>query len=342
MNKLPPYMGYLKHIYDKDFKKILSQIKNPIKVGTDCSGIDAPIHALKIMNIPFVYKFASDINAHAKQSIMCNHPPEIFFDDITKRKHKSLPGLDLYFAGFPCQAFSTLGKRQGFDDDKNRGKIFFHCYETIKQTKPYAFVLENVNGLLNHDEGRTFQTIMKCLNRLKGYHISYEVLNTADYGIPHSRRRVYIVGIKGQQFNFPQPIKLKITVRDLLDNNKNIKDPFYFEITDHKYNVLHDLVKYGVIDSLDNDWIVNLNVSTYKWSGAKKDISPCLLSSNGSNCIFFITSEKRKLTENEYVRLQGFPPSFKICVSRAKTYQQIGNTMSVNVLCFLIKNIVLT
>jgi len=175
ISTLPQYMKYLDSILDDDLDRIISRLNNQpkLRVGTDCSGIDAPIHALKLMNVPFQYEFASDIDKAAKTSINCNHQPRMFFDDIMTRDHTRLPKLDLYCAGFPCQSFSTLGKRQGFDDTKNRGTVFFHCYETIKNTQPKMFVLENVKGLLSHDKGKTFKTIMDYLSRLKGYFIHY-------------------------------------------------------------------------------------------------------------------------------------------------------------------------
>jgi DNA (cytosine-5)-methyltransferase 1 len=125
-------------------------------------------------------------------------------------------------------------------------------------------------------------------------------------------------------------------VRDVL--GKNINDGYYYEITAHKQDIIHDLITNGIIESLDDDWVLNLNVSTYKRSGAKKNISPCLLAGEGGNCTFYLTSERRRLTEYEYLRLQGFPPNFKVGVSRSKTYKQAGNAMSVNVLCFIVKN----
>jgi len=335
---LPPYMTYLKQLYDKDMYTVITSIKKPFKVGTDCSGIDAPINALRVMNIPYQYEFASDIDLNAKESIMCNDSPKQFFDDITTRDHRKLPKIDMYFAGFPCQSFSTLGKREGFSDEKERGIIFFHCYKTIESTQPSIFILENVKGLTNHDGGRTFKTIMDQLHQLKGYDINYQIYNTENYGVPQSRDRIYIIGIKGshKKFVHPHPVDLKITVRDVLETN--VTDQYYYELTEHKEQILLDLVNNGVIDSLDNDWLVNLNVSSYKRSGAKQDIVPCLLAGEGGNCTYYLTSEQRRLTNIEYLRLQGFPPDFKICVSRSKTYKQVGNTMSVNVLCFIIKN----
>ncbi len=329
-------MDFLNSIFDAKFSRIKLNINKPIKVGTDCSGIDAPIQALKVLGLPISYEFGSDIDPNSKKSINCNHPPLKFYDDITTRNHKKLPKLNLYIAGFPCQSFSSLGKREGFES-KNNGNIFFHCYETIKYTQPNIFILENVKGLLTHDNGNTFQTILYYLESLPGYRIYHKIYNTVDYGIPQHRERVYIIGIQSDvPYVHPKKISLKLTVRDILE--KNVDDEYYYTLTDHKISILNDLKTYGKIDSYDNDWLANLNVSSYKRSGVKQNIVPCLLAGEGGNCTYFLTSERRKLTEIEYLRLQGFPSTFNICVSRSKTYKQAGNSMSVNVLCFILKN----
>lgn len=318
-----------------DYLKYITDFRNPfscIKVGTDCSGIDAPIQALKLLNIDYTYEFASDIDQNCKKSIIINDNPKIFFDDITTRNHSLLPHLDIYIAGFPCQTFSTLGNRDGFNDI--RGTIFFHCFETIKNTKPSVFILENVKGLLNHNKGKTFQIILNKLKELSSYNIYYDIYNTLDYGLPQHRERVYIIGIQQQQqknsYVKPLPIPCQ-NILSILDNN--VIDPYYFTLTPHKQDILNDLkIK------KDENWFVNLNVSSYKRSGAKLNICPCLLAGEGGNCTYYSTLKSRKLTEYEYLKLQGFPPTFKIVCSRSKTYKQCGNTMSVNVLCFILKN----
>jgi DNA (cytosine-5)-methyltransferase 1 len=335
---IPKHMTYLSHVMDNKFNSFVKSLKTPLLVGTDCSGIDAPIQALNVMGIPHRYLFASDNDKSAKEMIMCNDKPRQFFDDITTRDHTKLPKVNMYVAGFPCQPFSTLGKRAGFDDAK-RGNIFFHCFETIKHTNPDFFILENVKGLTNHDGGQTFSTIIEYLESLEKYTIHHNIYNTMDYGLPQSRERIYIIGTKSKHFTHPKPIQLEISVRDILE--QNVTDEYYYELTPHKMTILDELVSNGIIDSFDNDWLVNLNVSSYKRAGARQNVSPCLLAGEGGNCTFFLTSERRRLTNIEYLRLQGFPSTLEICVSRSKSYKQAGNTMSVNVLCFILKNLLM-
>ena len=321
------HLNFLKYIDTKETKGI------KLVVGTDCSGIDAPLHALDLLGIKYKYEFASDIDQECKKTILLNHRPRVFYDNIITRDHTKLPKLDLYVAGFPCQSFSSLGQGLGFEDMK-RGNIFFQCFETIYQTQPEFFILENVKGLTTHDNGNTFKTIIDSLNSFGNYTIYHDLYDTQDYGIPQSRTRIYIIGIRksfNKKFIKPDGIKLTIGIKDILDTDK--KDDYYSTLTDHKIDILNDLVKYNIVKSPDDYYVVDINVSSYKRSGAKKDISPCLLAGRQG---YYVTAIRRKTTEIEWLRLQGFPSTFKTCQHRLHIYKQAGNSMSVNVLCFIL------
>jgi DNA (cytosine-5)-methyltransferase 1 len=210
-----------------------------LKFGSDFSGIGAPELALKNLNIPIKKIFACEIDKFARKSFTAIHGDEgVFYNDITKRNHSEVEKLDLYVAGFPCQAFSMAGSRKGFDDV--RGTLFFNVAEFIKINKPECFVLENVKGLISHDSGKTFQTILSLLsdgggtvNKQMfipyftdglGYHIYYTVLNTKDFEIPQNRERVFIVGFKKfRNFSFPVAMPLKLKLKDFLQNNPDYK-----------------------------------------------------------------------------------------------------------------------
>lgn len=116
---------------------------------------------------------------------------EWYCDDARKIEARGMPDFDLLCAGFPCQAFSIAGRREGFADA--RGTLFFEIARLVKAGRPAYFLLENVPGLLSHDKGRTFHTILSTLHEL-GYHVEWKVLNSKDFGVPQSRRRVYIIG----------------------------------------------------------------------------------------------------------------------------------------------------
>ena len=121
---------------------------------------------------------------------------EVFFDDITTINTKELPDFDILCAGFPCQSFSIAGKRLGFED--TRGTMFFEVARILRDKRPRYFILENVKGLLNHNGGKTFQTILKILSDI-GYQTQWQLLNSKFFGVPQNRERVYIVGCYGKE-----------------------------------------------------------------------------------------------------------------------------------------------
>ena len=300
------------------------------------------MQALKILGVNYAHAFSSDNDDDVISNIQHNFEPKFLYNDITTRNHSKLPKLDIYVCGFPCQAFSLLGKRKGFNDEI-KGTIFFDCYQTIRHTRPTVFILENVKGLVNHDQQRTFQTILRYLKSLKNYNIYYSILNTCDYGIPQNRERVYIIGIDkthDKGFQFPQPIPLEIGLVDILDKHiKHDQEYLYNSLTPHKIDIVKTLVNNGKIVDLRKPWVVNLNVSSAERTTPMLNISPTLLAGHGTGCIYYLTSHNRLLTTNEYMKLQGFHPEFVSVVSRQQTYKQAGNAMSVNVLCFIFMSI---
>jgi DNA (cytosine-5)-methyltransferase 1 len=133
----------------------------------------------------------SEIDNYAKSIYKKHFPNHTDWGDATKIKTKTLPKFDLLVGGFPCQAFSVAGKRKGFKD--TRGTLFFEIARVLKDKRPRHFLLENVAGLLSHDDGKTFQTILRVLTDL-GYNIEWALLNSKDFGVPQNRERVFIVG----------------------------------------------------------------------------------------------------------------------------------------------------
>ena len=209
-----------------------------MKVGTFFSGIGSPEQALLNLEIKHEIEFACDIDKYARETYLKNFDCKNMYNDITALDMKDLSYVDLLVFGFPCQAFSMAGKRGGFED--TRGTLFYDALRYLKEHKPRYFIAENVKGLLSHDSGRTFQTIIDCLASTintqmtlmpfdnLGYHIHYKVLNTKNYGIPQNRERIFIVGIRDDadnNFRFPKEILLKLKLKDLLQIN--VDDKYY-------------------------------------------------------------------------------------------------------------------
>lgn len=170
--------------------------KAPLKFLDLFSGIGGFKIALK--NVGFEGIGFCDNDKYAVQLYLAYHSKdnEVYYDDVRTIDTKQLPDFDILCAGFPCQSFSIAGKRRGFDD--TRGTLFFEVARILSDKKPKYFILENVKGLLNHDSGRTFRTIIKVLADL-GYSVQWQVLNSKFFGVPQNRERVYIVGCLGTE-----------------------------------------------------------------------------------------------------------------------------------------------
>lgn len=172
--------------------------------------------------------FTSEIKEHAIKVLKQNHPKDEITGDITQVDANSIPDFDILCGGFPCQAFSSAGNRDGFAD--TRGTLFFDVQRIIIAKKPKGFILENVEGLVNHDGGNTLQVILGNLNAAN-YWVSYAVLNSVDFGVPQERKRIYIIGINKELAD--EPISLdgfpqkKATLKKILETGKPVSDsPF--------------------------------------------------------------------------------------------------------------------
>lgn len=146
--------------------------------------------------------FTSEIKPHAVQVYQHNFGGEPVHGDITKIDENDIPDFDFLLGGFPCQAFSAAGKQAGFDD--TRGTLFFDVARILKAKMPHGFLLENVDGLVSHDKrsksdeiGNTLSVILNTLESI-GYHVTWKVLDAKDFGVPQSRKRIYIVGNRRQ------------------------------------------------------------------------------------------------------------------------------------------------
>ena len=306
-----------------------------LSVGTDCSGIDAPLYAFKKLRIPVKHIFSCENDKFAKRALLANHTPELFYDNIY-RDHIRAKYTDFYFLGFPCQSFSTAGSRLGTGD--LRGNVFFEGFKHIKQARPRVFVLENVKGLLSIEKGNLFKTIMKYLEGIKEYNIYFKILNSKHYGVPQNRERVYIVGIKKswqkRTFQFPKP-------NTVIPDIQTILEPGYYKpvpLGAHEIGILREERKKFLqkgIDIYKENYVID-SAAGKGYGHALKGISPCL---KATRSYFYLTKHKRRLLPRECLRLQGFPESFKIVESAHQTYKQAGNTMTVNVLAALIREI---
>ena len=150
-----------------------------------------PALALRGLGIPYTHVFGSDICAVARAAMQANTPCETLYPDIRGRTMHDASHVDIYVAGFPCQSFSIAGLRAGFSEHDGRGLVFFEVVRYIRDFRPKAFVLENVEGLLSLAGGECFLIVWRALTELEDCKIHFEWLNTRDHGIPQNRPRVF-------------------------------------------------------------------------------------------------------------------------------------------------------
>jgi len=295
-----------------------------------CAGIGAGRLGLEKNGLKCVGYCEIDKYAIETYRLLHNTNNEINFGDLTKIDAIDLPNFDIMIAGFPCQTFSIVGQRKGFEDD--RGKVVYSLIKILKAKNVAYFILENVKGLQNHNNGKTINIILDLLVDA-GYKTEYKVLNSLDYGVPQMRERVYFVGIrkdlyKNKIFEWPQPIKIPKITKYLIDENNELSKEAlntFYRYLENKYNIgkfrFEQLVddEYSVLDARQSDLRI--------YSGK----IPTLRA--GRQGIYYVRDSKlRRLTGYEGLLLQGFDFDYAdktkgIVNSRLLT--QVGNAMTV-------------
>jgi DNA (cytosine-5)-methyltransferase 1 len=279
--------------------------------------------------VGFKTVFANDFEPKCKETYDLNFKDsKLVVEDIRKIGIDDLPAFDFLLGGFPCQAFSIAGYRQGFNDKKDRGNLFFDIARILEHRKPEGFLLENVKNLKSHDGGNTFRIIEQTLKDL-GYYVKAKVLNSMEYGnIPQNRERIYIVGFRNKSyydaFEFPKTINLTKKITDVLE--KNVPEKYYYDGKPLYEKLRKSIKEEGRV---------------YQWRRKyvrenKKGVCPTLTANmgTGGHNVPIIKDKKgiRKLTPLECARIQGFPDNFKLpIIADSALYKQIGNSVSVPV-----------
>jgi len=239
--------------------------------------------------------------------------------DITKINAQDIPDFDILLGGFPCQAFSIIGKRLGFADE-TRGTLFFDIERILREKKPKAFMLENVRNLTAHDGGKTFKIILSHLEAL-GYTVYARVLNALDYGCCQKRERIIIVGfLEPVLFSFPQPCAGKARLQDILETNVPQKYYVRENIRDSRLARLKDPNYPKPYISHEN---IGGSITPHPYSAALRA---------GASANYILINDERRPTEREMLRIQGFPDSYKIVLPYGKIKKQCGNSVAVPVM----------
>ena len=193
--------------------------------------------------------FTSEIKESAIMTYKKNFDGDKIHGDITKINPQEIPDFDFLLAGFPCQPFSTAGKQMGFNDE--RGGLFFEIIKILNAKKPTGFILENVKGLSNHDNGKTIDRILKDLIGL-GYALDWKVLNSVDFGIPQNRERVYITGHKTKKLTIQERKKQVAALKDIMEKGMPAEESNFGNILLGKFSI-HDLVGKKITDKRGGD-----------------------------------------------------------------------------------------
>lgn len=218
------------------------------------------------------------------------NPNERFVGDITKVDPITIPDHDLLCAGFPCQPFSQAGQKKGFED--TRGTLFFNVANIIKVKRPKVVFLENVRGLLHHDNGKTFEVIKNTIDEL-GYYFHYKIIKASDFNLPQHRPRLYMACVRkdlNDCFEFPQPVPLVMTMSDVFDGAE-----------------------------------VNKKIGFTLRVGGKS--SPITDRRNWDG--YIVNGKEIRITPKQAKRMQGFPEDFIFPVSNGAAMKQLGNSVAI-------------
>ena len=264
--------------------------------------------------------FSSEWDESAKKTYKANFGEEPYGDITKEETRQHIPErFDLLLAGFPCQAFSIMGKMKGFKDI--RGTLFFEVADILEKHHPEAIMLENVKQLVTHDHGKTFSVILQILDDL-GYSVKWKVLNALDFGLPQKRERVIIVGFRDKErmdsfkFDFD---KKAFDLGDILEPDDKV-DPSLF-VSDLILRKRQEQTK-GKKLCFPSIWHENKsgNVSILNYA--------CALRA-GASYNYLLVNGKRRPSSRELLRFQGFPDTFKIVVPYSEIRRQTGNSVAV-------------
>lgn len=292
--------------------------------------------------------YANEFDNYAAETFKLNFPDaEVDTRDVHEVPESEVPDTDVIMGGFPCQAFSIAGYRQGFDDEKGRGELFFELVRMMESKRPRVALFENVKNLVGHDNGNTFRVICQQLDLL-GYQYTYQVLNAMNYGnMAQNRERIYIVAFRDDadfvKFHWPNPIPLEKTVRDIIDFDNKVDEKYYYTEGKYKGDIYDQLMEATKDDDINNPAI-------YQWRRRyvrqnKSGVVPTLTANQGEGghnvCIVKTKHGLRKMTPRECFNTQGFPKDFKLPQqSDARLYKQAGNSVCVPVINRIAEEIV--
>ena len=265
--------------------------------------------------------FSSEWDEQAAKTYAANFG-ETPAGDITKIQSSDIPDFDILLAGFPCQPFSIIGDKEGFNHE-TQGTLFFDIERILRAKMPTAFMLENVRNLTAHDSGNTFRVILEQLKVL-GYNVHTKVRNALGFGVPQKRERIIICGfLDNVDFNFPRPVPFyeRLSLLDVLEDDSEVDEKLWV-----RENIKNSRIE-RMKKELERPYITHENVAG--------SITPhhysCALRA-GASANYILINNERRPSAREMLRLQGFPDTFKIVVPYTAIKKQTGNSAAVPVI----------
>lgn len=300
-----------------------------------CSGIGGGRLGLENCGLECMGSSDTSRLANTTYDLLFPNKNDVNFGNLKKFNIDTYPNFDVLIAGFPCQSFSVIGRQTGTKDP--RGQIIYYLMDIIEKAKPKVFILENVKGLISHDGGKTFNSIIHSLSDI-GYTVYYKVLNSLDYGVPHMRQRVFIIGLRldlninKDKFKWPTTMR-RVNIENFLRPSNNEMSPedkrwFYYNYLNNdknrgKFNI-HEILsrEYLIVDTRMSD--LRLYVNRMPTLRAHRD------------GIYYVKNKKMYfLTGAEALLFQGFTQEHinrvKDKVSNRHLLMQAGNAMTANV-----------
>jgi DNA (cytosine-5)-methyltransferase 1 len=325
----------------------------PIRLGTECSGLESVMVAMNMMSSRTELQFACEKDPAARRLILEHTSPKHVFVDITTRPVDAMPFCDVYVSGFPCQPWSTAGLSEGIDDRHGRGCIFPYIHEYLKTKQPTCFILENVKGFTTVKHKDAFANVLKALRSgLKDqYMVSWRVVNTADYGLPQNRPRLYIIGMlrgaiqNDKRFKWPRPVGC-VPLESLLEKDVCAQDYQPTPGTTSSKNLRMLIRRQANAEPSIHPLCFDVFASKKRAAQVRPMVGlvPCLTRTRAGCGGYWVTGVNRLLTTREMLRLQGLPHQFieyaaAANVSDRQLRQMIGNGMSVNVLVAILSRV---
>ena len=288
--------------------------------------------------------FASEWDKNATQTYEANYNIKPY-GDITEINEKDIPEHDVLCGGFPCQAFSVSGRQKGFDD--SRGTLFFDIVRIAKYHKPKLIFLENVKNFEIHNGGNTLKVVVRTLSEL-GYEVSYKILNASNFGLPQNRKRIFFVCFRKDivldKFEFPNPTNEKVSLIDILEKDADAKIIDRLDIIIKKnfspqknifgeFEIPNKPIQIGIVNKGGQGERI------YDPNGHAITLSAYGGGVGSKTGLYKVGNTIRKLSTRECARIQGFNDDFKIVSSQSHAYKQFGNSVAINVLKAILKQI---